>query len=149
MKDARVVGRGQRGGEALRDLDDLGGGQRARAFEASRQVLAFDQLHGEKRSAGVVADVVDPADGRMGDLAREPHLLHQPLAQQSVGAMQDLERDGLPQHAVVHGVDLAHAARAERPLDAIAAGENLPAAVAHACRGARARVVAGPAGSSS
>ena len=71
----------------------------------------------------VLADVVDAADVRMRDLARQLDLGEEPRAAQLVVAElrgQELQGDRLAQLQVVGPVDLAHAAAAQPGHDAIA-----------------------------
>ena len=63
----------------------------------------------------------------MRDLARDAHLGQEPLAPDGIvgeRAGQELQRDRRPELEVVGAVDLAHAAAAEQPDDAVAAGEH-------------------------
>ena len=70
----------------LDDLAEGSGPERARRAARSSPSISSMVRNGVR----VLADVVDAADGGMGDLAREPDLLDQPLALQSVGAVQIL-----------------------------------------------------------
>ena len=69
-----------------------------------------------------LADVVDAADVRMRDLARDPDLgveSGEPIGLVRHRVGQELERDGLAELEVVRAVDLAHAAAPEQSSDAV------------------------------
>ena len=72
-----------------------------------------------------LADVEDPADRRMGDLPRQPHLVEDPLAAVRDGRVDQLQRDRGVEHEVVGAPDVAHAAAADPRDHPVAAGEQL------------------------
>ena len=122
-----LVGGGQAGADLARDLDGLVLGQAADAAEQRGEVLAVHELHGEEVLPLRLADVVDAADGGMGDLAGRAHLVVEPIAPAGVvgqGLGQELEGHRLAEPQVVRAVDLAHAAAAEQGDDAVAVGEQ-------------------------
>ena len=93
------------------------------------EILAVDVLHREEQQAVGLADVVDAADvadARPG--ARVAHFVVElrearRVVSQVVG--QELQRDRLTEPEIVGAVDLAHAAAAEQPDDAVAAVEHV------------------------
>ena len=128
MDDAAVVRRGEPCAELAGDLVGLGARQPADALQERRQVLAVHVLHGQVELAVHQADVVDAADVGVGDLARVPHLAPEALEHvRAVGerTAQELERHGLRELEVIGAVDVAHAAAAEEPDHAVAAGQHL------------------------
>src|SRR5215218_929785 len=123
MDDSGLV----RGMEGLRDLPRHGqrffGGHRAGAPEPLRQGLPFEQLHGEEDDAAMEGHVEDPADVRVGDLARELDLAPEAFDRQVIAGdvpSNGLERDSLAQLLVLDLVDLAHAAAGQEAYDAVA-----------------------------
>ena len=78
VEDAAVVRGGQAGAELPRDSSALSAGRRPIRREQRRQVLAVDVLHRQELLAVGLADVVDAADVRVRDLARDPHLVVEP-----------------------------------------------------------------------
>ncbi len=97
----------------------------------------MDQLHCDEVQAPVAAGLVDGDDVRVVQGGRGPRLLLQPAHPPRVvreGGGQELERDFAAQLAVFGGVDLGHAARAERREHAVA--PDLPPG--HLCAAARA-----------
>ena len=74
-----------------------------------------------------LADVVDAADVGVRHLPRRPHFvveLREPHGIARRGLGQELQRDLLAEPQVVGAIDLAHAAAAEQPEDAVAAVEH-------------------------
>ena len=99
MQDALVVRRRQPGADLARDFERLVGGQAADAAQQRSQIFAVDVLHGEERLAVDLADVVDAADIRMRDLARDADFVAETLDRRFVlGGFfgQKLQRDGWP-----------------------------------------------------
>ena len=99
----------------------------ADALQQPGQIFAVDQLHRQEHAAVVLADVVDAADVAVRHLARDAHLvveLGEPLRILGNGRRQELQRDGLAEPQILGTVDLAHAATADQPEDAVALGEQ-------------------------
>ena len=130
MEHTGFVGSGQRLAQAHSDVHHLVARQRPGVGEAGREVHTLDQLHGQERRSFVLPDVMDAANAGVGDLPSEAHLLDQTPLVQRIRNVEDLESDGLAQHAVVGFVDLAHTAAPDHPLDAVAAGDDAPSLVA-------------------
>ena len=90
MDDPRAVRVGQRFGHAAGHGDRLGDG-RVLAFEAFRQVLAVEPLHGDVARPALgdaVGDVAD--DGRMDETGQDGGLLLEPLRLANLAAGEDL-----------------------------------------------------------
>jgi hypothetical protein len=104
------------------------------------QVFAIEVLHGNEVEAIDHADVVDPADVGVRDLAGNADFVAEPGESRfrHLGAGEEFEGDGLVEDEVEGAVDLAHAAVAEEAEDAIAAGED--------CAGGEAAFVDGGGG---
>ena len=86
------------------------------------QRLAFDQLHRDEMLAVVLADVVDGAD--VGVIQRRGRARFAPQPFRSLRVRdevwrQELEGDGATESGVSGAIDHAHAAGAQRRLDAI------------------------------
>jgi hypothetical protein len=116
MEHTLVVCRRQPGTQLLRDVDCLVSGQVADALQERCQVLAVNVLHREEVTAVEFADVVDAADIRMRDLARDADLGVEALAAHGIVSQrlwQELQRHGLPQRQVVGAINLAHPAASE------------------------------------
>ena len=105
----------------------LSDGQVADPLQERREVLAVHVLHREEVAALDLADVVDAADVRVRDLAREAHLGVEAREERLVvrdRLRQELQGDGLAELQVVGAVDLAHPALAEEADDAVALAEH-------------------------
>ena len=127
MDDAAIVGGGEAGAELARGFDGLIAGQAADAQEQRGEVLAIHVLHGDERHALDFADVVDAADVGVGDQAGDADFAVEALQQALIARGflgQEFERDGLAEREIGGAIDLAHAAAAEQPDDAIAAAEE-------------------------
>ena len=127
VEDALLVRRVQARAELARDLDGLVDGETPDPLEQRREVLAVHVLHREEVAAFDLADVVDAADVRVRDLPREPDLGVEAREEALVRGDrlgQELQGDGLSELQVVGAVDLAHAALAEEPDDAVALAEH-------------------------
>lgn len=132
VDDARRVRRRERRGGLAGDRQRLLDRQPAAPLEPRRERLPLEQLHGQEDDRrpiglGVVADVEDPADVRVGDLARQVDLALEAVDRPLLGGdrrVHRLERDPLAQVAVLRLVDLAHAAAREEADDPVAAGED-------------------------
>ena len=86
--------------------------------------LAFEQLHDEVFGLAVVADVVEGADVRVGELRDRLRLPLEALA--DLGGFerccgQDLDRDRAVEARVAGAIDLPHSARADRREDLVGA----------------------------
>ena len=116
-----------------RDLPEDVGQARSReppnALENRREVFAFDELHGEELDAVELAEIVNPQDVLVRDLARELDL---PLeALERIGVVADVGPDELQGHIpvellVVDAVHGAHAAHAEELAHPVASGDLEP-----------------------
>ena len=127
VQDALLVGGGEAAAELARDVEGLVGGKPADAPHERGEVLAVDELHREEQVVLGLGHVVDAADRRVRDLARQPHLAVEPLESvrlRADAAGQELEGDRLVEAQVVGAVDLAHPAAADQADDAVAAGQH-------------------------
>src|SRR5436190_18913581 len=68
MEHSLCVRSGQSPAQLPRDVRHLFGGETADTSDERCEVLALDELHGEKHCRVCVADVEHATDGRMGDL---------------------------------------------------------------------------------
>jgi hypothetical protein len=119
------------GGQGVGNLDNQGDGfpgilEPAPAAEVLAQALAFHESHDDKRSAGVLADIVDGANVGVADRGGRPGLAQETLAGRSlngIGATKARDLDGhvAPQVGIMSPADDSHAAGAQ-------AAENLVAA---------------------
>ena len=125
MQHALRVRRSQARAQLPPDVDDLLRRQPAHAPKQRREILAPDQLHREEDHALGLADVEDPADGRVRDLTREPHFVEDPLARGRTGRLDDFQCDRGFEDEVVGAPDIAHAAAADALDHAIPACEYL------------------------
>ena len=124
MDDARVVrrlqavARLQQVPERGAELDGLA--------HAVLEALAHQQLHADVPMSVVGADVVQPDDVRVDELARELQLLLEPCHQHLRRLLQveDLERDVFLQLQIERAEDGRHATLADLRLEAIAAGHG-------------------------
>ena len=133
MHDAAGVRVSQCAGDLAQHADRLADRQLATARQASAQRFAIDERHGEVGKAVGLArgehrdDVRVLQLGGEADLALEP--LDRDLARHGVG--QDLDHH-LPLERMFLGDEHArHAATAELPLDAVAAGKRRGEASGH------------------
>jgi hypothetical protein len=113
--------------ECRRDLDrdrqPLARRERA-LLEARGQCLALEKLHHEKRHAILLADVVEGADVRVGQLRDRAGLAIEALAELRVGGERGgkhLDRDRAIEARVACFVDFAHPARAKGGKDLVRA----------------------------
>ena len=124
MDDAGAMRRVER----ARDLD----GQRERGVDWQRPLcqpslserLAVEQLHHEERRAVVLADVVQRADVRMGQLRDRARFAIEALAELRIGGErggQHLDGDRAVEPRVARAIDLAHPAGAEGRQDLVRA----------------------------
>ena len=91
------------------------------------EILAVHVLHRQEAAAVRVAEVVEPADVLVRDLARDAQLvveLRQPRVVGGDARREELQRDRLIEREIVGAVHLAHAAAAEQRDEAVAAGDN-------------------------
>ena len=141
MDDAALVRGGEPGADLPRDLEPALLGEAADALEQRREILAVDVFHRQERVPIDFVDVVDAADVGVRHLTRHPHFgveLRQPRRIAVDVRRQELQRDRLTELQIVGAIDLAHAAAAEPPDDAVAAAEEragLEAAVVDRARG--------------
>jgi hypothetical protein len=80
-----------------------------------RQVLAVHEFHAKERNAVCFSDVMDPADVRMGNPAREAGLVVESVQRGCIGRQvpgQEFEGNLLPQDQVEGPVHLPHASGA-------------------------------------
>ncbi len=119
-----AVGGRDAGQDLPQDVDGFAGRNRA-AVDAASQRLAVQQLHQQHgpsvRRRGEAEDIDQV---RVADLVHQPRLLNEAL--DGVGSTRDvgvnhLGRGALADQRVNHGVDGAHAAGTEQPLDPVAA----------------------------
>ena len=114
---ALLVRRGERREHLEHDVHEVGRREAPLPHEALGQGLAVQALHDEVRAPVVQpAHVVDRADVRVAERARDPRLVPQPRARLLVLGelrVQDLHRDPLPHREVLGLVHDAHPALAE------------------------------------
>ena len=109
----------ERAGDLHRDRQRLGERQRP-AGDPIGQRLALEVLHDEERGSVVLADVVQRADVRVGELRDGARFQVEARAELRIGRQrlgQDFHRDEPIEPGVAGFVDLAHAAGAERAED--------------------------------
>ena len=91
------------------------------------QRAPVEELHRDVVGALRLAAVVDRDDVRMGEpggvLRLAPEALHERVVRR-VAVVEDLDRDAAAELLVLREVDVRHAARAQLPLDAVAAVED-------------------------
>ncbi len=129
MQDALVVRGGKARAELARDLDRLVLGKPPDPPQERGEVFAVDVLHGEEVPPVDLADVVDAADVGMRDAARVTHLGVEALDEGGLRGeflRQEFQRDRLAELQIVGAVDLAHAAVADQPDDAVPVGQDRP-----------------------
>jgi hypothetical protein len=122
-----VVGGGEAGAELPGELHRLVLRQPSDPAQERAQVLAVHVLHGQEEMALHLPDVVHAAHRGVGDLARHPDFVVEPLAAIVVrlqGLGQELQRHLLPELQVVGAVDLAHAAAPHEGDHPVALGED-------------------------
>ena len=98
-----------------------------RCGAARTKIFAVDVLHGEKVLAVYLADVVNPADIRVRNLAGVTHLSMKTGERSGIilkGGGKKLEGYNIPEFKILSAVDLAHAAAAEQSDDPIPLDEN-------------------------
>ena len=123
VDDATIVRRRQPRANFTGRLHGLICWQTADTRQQRRQIFAVHILHGEERRAPEFADIVDAADVRVRNLARDAHLAMEALQQPLVARGflgKKLERHRLPQHQIGGTIDFAHAAAAQQVNDAVA-----------------------------
>ena len=127
MQDADLVRGPQSRTQLPRNVPGLLARHPANPSKQRRERFAVDVLHRQIVPAGRVADVVDAADIRMRDVARQPHLrdelLHLPFPHRRNG--EKLERDRLANPQVVGAVHLPHCATTEQADDSIPSGKDV------------------------
>ena len=100
----------------------------ARRAAAAAAPIAGGQLHGDEPVPVGVAELEHPADVGVADGARHLHLAREPLDPALLAgarpALQDLDRDRLPQHTVPGAKHLAAAPFADDRLDLVAGVEH-------------------------
>jgi hypothetical protein len=97
-------------------------GDRHRAAkQASGQRLALEELHRDEQLPVGLADFVQPADVRVGQLCRGAGFPQQALAGERIGGPHHLDRDRTIEPIIVRRVHDAHASLAERSEHAVAA----------------------------
>jgi hypothetical protein len=104
------------------------GGEAADATEEEAEVFAVDVFHREEGEPVGLGDVVDADDVGMGDLTCEANLGAKAFEAGGIDGdfwREEFERDGGAELEIVGAIDLAHAALAQEPDDAIAIGEGL------------------------
>ena len=127
MQHALVVGGRETRAQLARDLHGFIGRQASDAPQQGVEVLAIHVLHRKERGTIRFADIVNPADVGVRNLARDAHLgveAREHLLVLGGGLRQELERHGLAQLEIVGPVHFAHAALAEESDDAVALGED-------------------------
>ena len=133
MDDAGSMRGRERRDHLTHDRQALGGGEGALAPNATRERLAFEKLHREIDDRGavrarVIADVVDPADVGVSDLARQVDLALEALDGDLVGGVARMDRfEGhrLAELEVLGFVHFAHSTPRDEPADAVALRDQL------------------------
>ncbi len=126
MKHTLRVRRRETRAQLPPDVDDLLRRQRGRRGAAAPRDLRRGSSSIEKKITPCgFADVEDAAHGRVGDLAREPHLAEDPLARGGTRGLDDLQRDLGFEHEIVCAPDISHAAAADSLDHAVPAREYL------------------------
>ena len=132
VDDTDLVRRLQPGGDLFGNRERLGHGELALPPEEVREVLTLDERHREVLDAVELAEIVDPDDVFVGDLAGQHQLaLEAPL--DFAGGLDivrdfrtnDLERDRDTELRVPRLIDDAHPAGAQDADDVIARAEGL------------------------
>ncbi len=94
---------------------------------AVRRRSTLDVLHRQEGFALGVTEVMNPADVRVRDLARDAHVVVESCQRRRVGrrrCRQELQGDRLPERQVIGAIHLAHSTAAEEPDDAVTTGED-------------------------
>jgi hypothetical protein len=97
------------------------------AAQRGGQILPVHVLHREIQETVGFADVVHPADVRVGDLARRAHFVVELREAQGIAPQvlrQELQRAWLAEPQIVGAVDLSHPAASQQPDDPIAPVER-------------------------
>ena len=126
MHDPCGVSGFQRLAELPGDCDAPIDGQSPFPFQLLVQVLALDVSHRDKLDAFDVAQIMDPQDVFVGNLARQQQLLFEALHRLRVGhqiGTHQLQRYRAIEIVVVGFVDGTHASLAELRFDAVARTE--------------------------
>src|SRR5262245_31159522 len=111
MEDPPRVRGSESACDGLRDLEGALFAQRSRLMEQSPKGFALDPFHRNVQGAGALVQIVDTADARMADLARQAHLVLESL---DIGRCQrqlrtdQLERHHLIEYRVDRLVDDSH-----------------------------------------
>ena len=129
MKHALFVRRRQPRAELPGDLHRLVLRKMPDAPEQRGEILAVDVFHREEVAPLDVADVVDAADVRVGDLPRDLDLVQKAGPSRRVRldvARQELQRDALPELQIVGTIDLSHPAPTEQPIDPVSVRDHRP-----------------------
>ena len=128
VHDALGVGSGESASDLRANPQEPWQRHRAARAQGVVQRLAVDQLHRDKEPALVGrAEVVEVDGVGVLDARRGLHLAAEPGEGAAVGRqirLQHLQRDLAPDGQLFREVDRAHAASAERPLDAVAPREH-------------------------
>ena len=127
MQQSAIMRGGQAGADLVRGLQSLVRGQAADAAQQRREVLAVDVLHGEKVLAVHLADVVNPTDIRMRNLAGVPHLRMKPGESRGIvleRGGKKLQGHNIPELEIFGAVDFAHAAAPQQSHDPVSLDEN-------------------------
>jgi hypothetical protein len=127
--------RGVQGGGGLRDdVEHPVGGEHMLAFEDGGERLTRHQLHDEERAALFFAVVEDVCDALVVDQRGVTRLRTEPLEKARVAQvliLQDLDRDGAPDHEVGGLPDLAHPADRDPGLQLVTSPEGEPCCGSH------------------
>ena len=120
MHEPLAVCRLERVGERDAEIDHLVDAQAA-AMDPSRERLAFEQLHREKRHVAIVADVIDHADVGVAQRRCGARFALKPLDRFAGGsvARKKFQRDQSTEPRIERLVDLPHPAAAEQPDDLV------------------------------
>src|SRR5512132_4182862 len=120
MEYALIVRCGKSRAYLTRDVERLVGRESADPPQQRSQVLPVHVLHRKVVLAIQLADVVDAADVRVGDLPRDPDLGIETLEARGVvreHPREKLQRDRLAELQVIGAIDLAHSAAAQKADD--------------------------------
>ncbi len=115
--------------DLTRDLERALEGKRAVPLQNLAQRTAVDEVHRQESEILVLADVVDPDDAAMRDLAGENELAAEALDDGWVGrevGPQDLQGDRNAELLVERPVDHPHPAEAHQPVQPVAARDQRP-----------------------
>ena len=120
MEDAAFVRRGKAGADLSNNLDCVVRRETADAAQQRREVFAVHVLHRHERTAVPFADVMNPTDIGMRNLAGRAGLVAQARRQGGLVAAQKLQRNRLAECEIVGAIDLAHPASTQQADDAVA-----------------------------